>query len=253
MGDSQRNDEADKKHEAADAVGKQCVSAQALDSVAALIQWLQERLPSGACGQMGEWGKLPGTKTVANLWLELAQGEISLEDAKPPIRTVHVASIKITDGSGRMLLEAYQEMTDGTIRERNRPLSEKLKLGESVEDACLRGIREELGSGYGSVACVQMMQHSYRREVQQRESFSYPGLMTCYVLHRMVAVMKYLPSHDFITEENELFMNASDEHSLPTCPEERTQPCILERGESTICVKRHYWKWVPEDTPATTS
>lgn len=250
-----QHDQSDKKHEVVDpqaelcAVGKQCVSIQDIDSVAALTHWLQERLPSGSSQQINDWGKLPGTKKVANLWLELAQGEISLEDSKPPKRTVHVASIKIIDGSGRMLLEAYQEMADGTIRERNRPLSEKLKPGESVENGCLRGIREELGSDYGSAACVQMMQHSYKREVQERESFSYPGLMTCYVLHHMVAVMKHLPSNDFDTEENELCANANDDHSgLPLYMGERTHVGILELDESAIGVKRHFWKWVPDET-----
>eukprot|EP00250_Pteridium_aquilinum_P024358 c28968_g1_i1 orf=162-1148(+) len=256
-----KHDEIDKEHDVVDeepqaelcAVGKRCISAQTLDSVSALSHWLREHLPPGSCQQISEWGKLPGTKRVANLWLELSQGEISLEDSIPPIRTVHVACVKIINESGKMLLEACQEMADGSIRERNRPLSEKMKPGESVEDACLRGIREELGSDYGSGECVKMLQHSYKREVQERESFSYPGLMTCYVLHHMVAVMKDLPTDDFFTEENELSGNAQGEHTLPVGMGESLiqakDTCLLGPDESAVGVKRHFWKWVPDDTP----
>ncbi|MCO5562569.1 hypothetical protein L7F22_016196 [Adiantum nelumboides] len=229
------------------AVGKRCVSAQDLKSAAALALWLQNRLPPASVQQISDWGKLPGTKRVANLWLELSQGEISLEDSIPPKRTVHVACVKITNGSGNILLEASQEMADGTMRERNRPLSEKMKPGESVVDACLRGIREELGHEYGAVNRVQMLQDTYAREVQERESLSYPGLMTCYVLHHMVAVMKDLPIIDFATEENELCETSQDEHT----PEESTE--AEESGSSrenvsAIGVRRHLWKWVPEQT-----
>ncbi|MCO5580191.1 hypothetical protein L7F22_034058 [Adiantum nelumboides] len=195
------------------AVGKRCVFAQDLKSTAALALWLRNWLPPASVQQISDWVKLPGTKRVANLWLELSQGEISLEDSIAPKRTVHVACVKITNGSGNILLEASQEMVDGTMRERNRPLSEKMKLGESVVDACLRGIREELGHEYGAGNRVQMLQDTYAREVQERESLSYPGLMTCYVLHHMVAVMKDLPIVDFATEENELCETLQDEHT----------------------------------------
>ncbi|MCO5563089.1 hypothetical protein L7F22_016725 [Adiantum nelumboides] len=84
---------------------------------------------------------------------------------------------------------------------------------ESVVDACLRGIREELGHEYGAVNHVQMLQDTYAREVQERASLSYPGLMTCFVLHHMVAIMKDLPIIDFATEENELCETSQDEQT----------------------------------------
>jgi hypothetical protein len=85
----------------------QCVSVEELEGVEGLTQWLRERLISGA-EQLKTWGTAPGTKRVANLWTELVDGEISLEDARPPKRTVHVASVKIRNESGLYLVESHQ-------------------------------------------------------------------------------------------------------------------------------------------------
>jgi hypothetical protein len=82
-----------------------------LEGVEGLTQWLRERLISGA-EQLKTWGTAPGTKRVANLWTELVDGEISLEDARPPKRTVHVASVKIRNESGLYLVESHQVFFD---------------------------------------------------------------------------------------------------------------------------------------------
>ncbi|KAH7442936.1 hypothetical protein KP509_02G008600 [Ceratopteris richardii] len=232
-------------------VDKQCVSAQDLDSPVALMQWLQDRLPSSSAQQIFDWGKIPATKNVTNLWVELSQGEISLEDAVPPKRTVHVVIVNITNGSGKMLLEAYQEMTDGSIRERNRPLSEKMKLGENVEHACLRGIREELGKAYGADHYVQMLPHTYKKEIEERHSSSYPGLMTCYILHHMTAIMKHLPVEDFVTVENEYLECSVNRRALDRHVEETAETVdttLTCSHETPVGVRRHFWKWVPETT-----
>lgn len=111
-------------------LGEQCVTADELGSARALSQWLAERLPPEAAARVPEWGLLKNTKPVANLFQELEQGEISLEDGIPPKRTVHVASVKILSSEGLVLVESHQSMGNGTVRPRNRPLSEKMKPGE---------------------------------------------------------------------------------------------------------------------------
>ena len=67
----------------------------------------------------GERPKVP--KRVSNLWKELLEGEISLEDSTPPKRTVHMACVTMTHNTRNMLLYSHQEMSDGAIRLRNRP------------------------------------------------------------------------------------------------------------------------------------
>jgi hypothetical protein len=212
---------------------KICVTPEELGSPEALSEWLADRLAQGR-EAVSRWGKLQGTKRVSNLWKELREGEISLQDSRPPKRTVHVACVEIVDSRGRSLLEAYQEMEDGSIRHRNRPLSEKMKPGEQVESACLRGIWEELGPELGAPHHVQIRRNSYRREEEERESLTYPGLMTHYVLHHMEALMEHLPAEDFFTEENEYGGygdgdGAQNSGSLNV----------------PIGVARHAWKWVP--------
>lgn len=92
----------------------QCVSVEELEGVEGLTQWLRERLISGA-EQLKTWGTAPGTKRVANLWTELVDGEISLADARPPKRTVHVASVKIRNESGLYLVESHQNSSSSSI------------------------------------------------------------------------------------------------------------------------------------------
>eukprot|EP00850_Spirogloea_muscicola_P001538 SM000005S17335 [mRNA] locus=s5:1578638:1579835:- [translate_table: standard] len=158
--------------------------------------------PAAAAG-VAAWGSAPGTKRLANLWAELAEGEIVLEDSQPPKRVVHVASVIIRDSAGAVLVESHQEMEDGTVRVRNRPLSEKMRPGEGVEAACLRGIVEELGSDIGPPTAVTLLRDSYVCEEEERESLSYPGLATRYIIHTMAARIAGLPAGDFVTEEDE--------------------------------------------------
>ncbi|KAL3677800.1 hypothetical protein R1sor_020756 [Riccia sorocarpa] len=214
-----------------------CVTAEEIGSCENLARWLEERLGSSILSQ---WGSGAATKKVANLWCELMEGEISLEDSRPPKRTAHVASVKIRNEQGHVLVEAYQQMADGRVRPRNRPLSEKMRPGEHVEEACLRGIYEELGCQMGARERVVIVPESYRREEEERESFSYPGLPTRYVIHTMVAHVEQLPSTEFSTEEDEsghgtAFVQVSNESRG------------LGSEVAPVGVKRHFWKWVPEN------
>ncbi|KAH7433667.1 hypothetical protein KP509_07G080400 [Ceratopteris richardii] len=216
---------------------RQLITANELGSSDGLASWLSIRLPSG----VSQWGSAPGTKPVINLWMELKEGEIVLEDSCPPRRIVHVASVKIRNKAGHMLVEAHQEMADGTIRLRNRPLSEKMKPGENVEEACFRGIFEELGSQLGARSRVRILLGSYSRKEEERESLSYPGLLTSYVIHSVDAIVDNLPETGFCTEEDELmYYNCSGSGVLPSEGSESFS------GEVTVGVRKHFWRWVPQ-------
>ncbi|XP_026401974.1 uncharacterized protein LOC113297643 [Papaver somniferum] len=195
-----------------------------------LSNWLKSRLPSDS---FASWGIKPGTKNVHNLWLEISEGETSLLDSIPPVRTVNVVSVRIIDENGRILLESKQELSDGTHRERNRPLSEKMKPDESVEEAVLRAISEELGSIIDNdvSSIVKINTGSYKKKVEERVSLSYPGLPACYVLHTVDAFVQGLPTEDFCTEEEE----------YSECSE-------LGAADKAVHVKKHFWKWVESDS-----
>lgn len=191
-----------------------------------LSEWLRPRLPSDS---LATWGLKPGTKNLHNLWIELAQGETSLADSVPPVRTVHVATVRVFDPSfpGLTLLESHQELSDGSLRSRLRPLSEKMKPGEDLRDAALRGLREELGALVaGKRVHIVVPASSSLAKVEERLSASYPGLPARYVLHSVDAYVEGLPDGEFSTEEE------GDEK---------------DSGEAAVYVRKHFWKWVDSD------
>ncbi|RWR89542.1 putative RING-H2 zinc finger protein RHA2a [Cinnamomum micranthum f. kanehirae] len=201
-----------------------------LSSPQSLSDWLAPRLPSDA---FSSWGSKPGTKNVHNLWLELSQGETSLADSTPPIRTVNVATIRIRSSSRRILLESHQELSDGSVRTRLRPLSEKMKPGESVEAAVQRAVKEELGSALpAGGGGVRIVPGSYERRVEERLSVSYPGLPACYVLHSVDAWVEGLPDGEFCTEEEDEYEGCGE---------------AARAAEKAVSVRRHFWKWVDEE------
>ncbi|CAH8353059.1 unnamed protein product [Eruca vesicaria subsp. sativa] len=194
-----------------------------------LSDWLQPRLPPDS---FAAWGVKPGTKNVHNLWIELSDGETSITDSTPPLRTVNVVTVRVMGRDGSILVEGRQELSDGSVRERNRPLSEKMKPDESPDQAVIRAVKEELGSifdaGDDVVERVKIVPGSYSRRVEEKSSLSYPGLPACYVLHSVDAIVEGLPEEDFCTDENEY-------------EEARAE------GKA-VTVKRHHWKWVSPDS-----
>ncbi|KAL5199315.1 hypothetical protein ABZP36_020518 [Zizania latifolia] len=201
-----------------------------LDSLAA---FLGTRLPATA---LASWGTVPGTKTLLNLFLELSQGDCVLVPAEPPqhpvVRAVHVATVRIRNRRGALLVETRQLLSDGTLRARGaRPLSEKMRPGETPEAAAARAVHEELGERVR----VRILGGAEPR-VEERESLSYPGLYARYVLHAVDAelVVGVLDEGEFETEE-------AGEH------EDEVE---VEGGGGAITVKRHYWKWVDDNEVA---
>ncbi|XP_065861448.1 uncharacterized protein [Euphorbia lathyris] len=185
-----------------------------------LSEWLRPRLPSES---FASWGVKPGTKNVHNLWLEVSQGETILADSTPPIRTVSVVSVRIIGKNNKILVESHQELSDGSVRNRCRPLSEKRKGDEKFEGAVFRAIKEELGS-YD----VMILGDSYREKVEERDSLSYPGLPARYVLQCVDVKVDGLPEEEFCTDEAEEYADST--------------------ADKALSIKKHFWKWVSYDS-----
>lgn len=158
------------------------------------------------------WGQLEGTKTIHHLWAEIVAGETVLQD-NPPLRLVQAVEIIIYQGE-RILVEVAQEMEGGGMRPRHYPPSEKIKRGETYQQAAIRGLQEEL---HVSPTAVILHPETYRQHQQQIPSASYPGLDTRYHIHSITVEVAGLPPHDFTTTE------ASDHPHDP--------------------VTRHHWAW----------
>lgn len=218
-------------------------SSLVFSSPESLSDWLKPRLPPGS---LASWGTSPGTKTVNNLWIELSQGETSLflpspsqeqpseaaaevgvdEQLTIPLRAVHVAIVKIRNSRGALLVESHQLLSDGTVRQRGRPLSEKMRPGETVEEAALRAVAEELG--IAASGSVKIVPGSYVVRVEEKASVSYPGLPALYILHSIEAQVESLPKEgEFSTEE----MGEGEEE--------------LSIG-SAVFVRKHFWKWIDD-------
>ncbi|KAI3762357.1 hypothetical protein L1987_52785 [Smallanthus sonchifolius] len=191
-----------------------------------LSDWLRPRLPSDS---FAAWGTTPGTKNIHSLWLELADGETSLADSTPPVRTVEVVVVRVKDKKNRVLIESHQQLSNGDVRNRSRPLSEKMKPGETVEAAVVRAVKEELGSILEKDAeFMRIVPDSYSSKVEERVSVSYPGLPACYILHTVDAFVDGLPEGEFCTEEQDEYQNLDEK----------------ERCELAVSCKKHFWKWV---------
>ncbi|XP_057786197.1 uncharacterized protein LOC131003667 [Salvia miltiorrhiza] len=208
-----------------------------------LSDWLRPRL---AADLFGSWGVKPGTKNVHNLWLEIAEGETSLADSVPPVRTVEVVIVKIVRSDGKILVESHQELSNGDVRHRGRPLSEKMKPGESVEAAVYRAVKEELGLGSsvkigtlgidncdGDSGIVRILPESYVKKVEERVSASYPGLPARYFLHTVEAEVEGLPEGEFSTEETDEYGGLDEKGA--------------SAADSAVSCKKHFWKWVDSD------
>ncbi|XP_074589970.1 uncharacterized protein LOC141845866 isoform X2 [Curcuma longa] len=195
-----------------------------------LSDWIRPHLPFDP---VASWGAVPGTKSLSNLWLEINHGETSLElqpnsqddaigekdGAFTVLRVVNVAIVRIRNSRGEVLVESHQLLSDGTVRSRSRPLSEKMMPGEAVEEAAQRAVREELGKDV-----VRILPGSYQMRVEERASASYPGLPARYILHSVDAEVEGLPEvGEFSSEENGEGVVAV---------------------EKAVFVRRHFWKWV---------
>ncbi|MEZ4515576.1 MAG: NUDIX domain-containing protein [Chloroflexota bacterium] len=157
------------------------------------------------------WGE-NGAKHIEDLWQEIQQGDCRLLDG-PPRRDVSVVEVVLRRGN-RVLLELGQTLRDGQTRHRNRPPSEKLKPGEDARGGAMRCLQEELEV---SADGVQELTLNQTPTITDRDSPSYPGLPTRYIVYTATAVVPGLPDGDFWRE------NTATEQSDP--------------------VLRHQWGW----------
>lgn len=179
---------------------------QDLKSVEQLQTWLNEHEIDSST-----WG-IGVAKSVEDLWTEIVNGE-SLIESTPPLRVVQVVNVIIRNGD-KVLIEAEQQFDGNRVRHRGIPLSEKLKPGEEPLNSALRGIAEELQVGSERVMIINC---SEQPKVELKESPSFPGLRTKYLLHTVEVRIEGLPDETFWTDE---------------APENDSDP-----------VTRHQWQW----------
>ena len=176
-------------------------------SLESLHQWLLVQsfdLDSWNCGQ---------AKSVSNLFNEIEAGESSLQ-LQPPLRVVRVVQVLVMN-AGNFLLELGQELDDKRLRKRYIPPSEKMKPGEDCLITAERCLVEELQI---PIEDIKVITKQCKPVYRYRNSKSYPGLRTKYVVYRVEVAVKDLPTEDFWTDEKS------------------------NQGPKEI-IRRHYWGW----------
>ena len=180
-------------------------------SINALEAWLKKH---GVHYEV--WGK-NNSKSLQNLWQELEAGDVQLKES-PPLRVVEVVQIIIVR-ENTILVEAEQEFFNGQRRFRNQPPSEKVKRGETIQDAAHRCLKEELGI---EAEAITLNMASHRQHQTSTNSISYPGLPSQYNFHLLEAAVSGLPIDEFWRE------NKTDDMADP--------------------VRRHRWVWHPKES-----
>ncbi len=152
-------------------------------------------------------------KSVKNLFNEIVTGESSIQ-LQPPLRVVKVVQVLVRNAD-KFLLELGQELDDKRLRKRKIPPSEKLKPGEDCLIAARRCLVEELQIQPDKII---LLTEQCKPVYRYRNSRSYPGLRTKYVVYRVEVIVKDLPSNDFWTDEKS------------------------NQGTQEI-IRRHFWGW----------
>lgn len=159
---------------------------------------------------VSSWGRpmsRGATKTVSDLWEEIELGECDLRvDRLGLCRQLNVVKVRVQRPGQEEahLIESTQIFSDGQVRSRRLPLSEKMFPGERWDEAAERGIVEELGSAMmedTTLWPIELVADSLVAWDETRTSKSYPHLVSRYSLYQVDAVVHGLPSESFSTVE----------------------------------------------------
>ncbi len=162
----------------------------------ATLEALRDSLLAGGIA-LERWGT-GQAKSLENLWEEIATGETQLQ--ADPLRRVlaGVVQVIIRRDDGRILIEEEQVLEDGRRRARNIPPAEKMLAGETYADAVRRCLREELRVNPDT---AEILTHTHEVYHEQHDSWSYPGLVSLYPIHRVEVRVPGLPRRSFRTTE----------------------------------------------------
>ena len=206
------------------------------------------------------------TKSISELATEVRRGETTLEaDANGAVRRVRVLRLLIRDDRDRVLIETRQEWSDGRVRERGTPLSEKMRRDEDWRDAARRAVLEELGSclfltkhatptvdadggedaasdadseTYRSVARLVTLDESSVAfsSITKSTSASYPGLRSAYDFVTVDARVRGLPECD------ETFVSRFRANDDALCEAEPSFTSTERDADGTTLVATWVWR-----------
>lgn len=172
------------------------------------IEELQQKLIQYGIN-FNNWNIASGNKSVEQLLKEIKNGDcILIEENNNLYRSVKVANVTILsdDEQYRLVEKAHLNQNREVVKERgNNVLSEKIETGETVLNAIVRGIKEELGEKYNK-NIVFLNEESMNVKNEEKSSYSYPGLKALYTFYETsvkipLLTQDYPPPQSFVTEE----------------------------------------------------
>lgn len=138
-------------------------------------------------------------QTIGTLLKEINEGETRLHiDNTGITRVIEIVKMHVGDMQdprrGR-LVEWKQIFPDSRERIRDQEPSEKIKAGETPEEALARGMREELEQDPEN----WWLENNPPAILEQNQSPSYPGLLTVYRIHHFFVALR--PGSSALREE----------------------------------------------------
>lgn len=156
------------------------------------------------------WNIENGNKSVQQLFDEIKSGDSVINiDNNNIYRSVKVANAVVLsdDKQYRLIEKAHLNKDKQIVKERgNNVLSEKMDEDETVREAIIRGVQEELGEKYSRNIVFLNKNIPASIKNVEKSSYSYPGLKSMYTFYEKSIKIPQLtadfpPPHEIITEE----------------------------------------------------
>ena len=155
------------------------------------------------------WNSEAGNKSVEQLLKEIKSGDsVLIEENNTIYRSVRVANVIVLsdDNKYRLIEKSHLNKDKQIVKERgNNVLSEKMEPNETLTNAIIRGVREELGEKYSN-NIVFLDEEKSNVKITEKSSYSYPGLKARYSFYEKsvkipVLTLDFPPPSSFETME----------------------------------------------------
>ena len=172
------------------------------------IQELQQKLNQYGISTE-KWNSTFGNKNIEKLLKEIKSGDsILMEENNTIYRSVKVANVVILSDNEqyRLVEKAHLNKNKELIKERgNNVLSEKMEPNETLTNAIIRGVKEELGEKYSKNILFLDEEKAIIKNME-KSSYSYPGLKARYSFYEKtikipLLTLDFPPPSSFETTE----------------------------------------------------
>lgn len=159
-----------------------------------------------------QWGK-NGTKSVSKLFNELQTGDSKLIESNGTLLR-ESSSVWLNVSRNNIPLKVLREkrqLRNGKVikvRSNEHPVTEKIMNGETIRNAVIRGLKEELNLNRN----MYVIQNPSHTEQKIQNSVSYPGLKARYTKYYRWIVLKSKKMPSYMKNEEFTTINHNNKH-----------------------------------------